>query len=58
MIYFRACPKCRGDMKTEEDAFGRFLSCQQCGKLVELRPQVKPIQVNEPQLKLPLQDIA
>ena len=31
MIYFKACPRCRGDMTLGEDMYGRYLECLQCG---------------------------
>ena len=31
MIYFKACPKCRGDMHIANDMYGRYLECLQCG---------------------------
>ncbi len=38
MVYFKACPKCRGDMYQDGDAYGPFRSCLQCGYLLDLRP--------------------
>ena len=31
MIKFKSCPRCGGDLLLEEDVFGEFLSCLQCG---------------------------
>lgn len=31
MLYFRSCPRCRGDMQLVEDHRDRSLSCLQCG---------------------------
>jgi len=31
MIYFKACPKCGGDLTDERDIYGKYLRCQQCG---------------------------
>ena len=36
MLRFKACPKCRGDMSPGEDQYGKYLSCFQCGLLLEL----------------------
>jgi len=34
-FYFKACPKCRGDMYLDEDAYGVFAKCLQCGRIFE-----------------------
>ncbi len=31
MMYLKACPKCKGDVFEEEDRFGKYSSCAQCG---------------------------
>ncbi len=31
MIYFKACPRCRGDMTLGKDFYGCYLECLQCG---------------------------
>lgn len=31
MIYFKACPKCRGDIQLQNDGTGDALHCLQCG---------------------------
>ena len=31
MIYFKACPRCRGDMILGNDHYGRYMECLQCG---------------------------
>ncbi len=36
MLKFKACPKCRGDMSPGEDQYGKYLSCLQCGLLLEI----------------------
>jgi hypothetical protein len=33
--YFKACPKCRGDMYLDEDSYGVFTKCLQCGRIFE-----------------------
>ena len=46
MIKFKACPRCQGDLYLTEDAFGRFLSCMQCGYLRDLeQPAHEPAPV-------------
>ena len=35
-FYFKACPKCGGDMYLDRDAYGYFRKCLQCSKIVEL----------------------
>ena len=46
MIKFKECPRCQGDLYLTEDAFGRFLSCMQCGYLRDLeQPAREPAPV-------------
>ena len=39
MLYLKACPRCRGDVKYERDTYGRFLQCLQCGFLVSSKSE-------------------
>ena len=39
MIYFKACPKCHGDMLSERDYTGEYRHCLQCGLLEDLAPE-------------------
>ena len=36
MFYLKACSKCAGDLILENDSYGAFLKCLQCGKLTEV----------------------
>ena len=36
MIYFKSCPRCRGDVNLTIDIFGKYLSCLQCGFLKDI----------------------
>jgi len=31
MIYFKACPRCKGDMVVDKDQYGHYMECLQCG---------------------------
>ena len=31
MIKFKGCPKCHGDLYLNEDMYGKYLNCLQCG---------------------------
>ena len=31
MFWFKRCPRCSGDLFEENDQFGRFITCMQCG---------------------------
>ncbi len=35
MFYFKACKKCQGDLVREDDFYGAYFRCLQCGKIVE-----------------------
>ncbi len=34
MVWLQACPRCRGDLILESDLFGEFVSCLQCGTIL------------------------
>ena len=36
MFYFKACPKCHGDLYFNSDGYGTFVECLQCGLLRDL----------------------
>ena len=36
MVQFRACPRCRGDMKSTRDMYGNYKECLQCGNMVDM----------------------
>jgi DNA-directed RNA polymerase subunit M/transcription elongation factor TFIIS len=36
VFYFKSCPKCGGDMYQEQDVYGAFRKCLQCGRIFEL----------------------
>ncbi|HLD83649.1 MAG TPA: hypothetical protein VI979_02230 [archaeon] len=44
-IYFKACPKCRGDMTLIEDHVGSYKDCLMCGTIVNV--YVKPEYANQ-----------
>ena len=35
MLYLKACPRCRGDVKFADDQYGKYLECLQCGFIVD-----------------------
>ena len=39
MLYLKACPRCRGDVKYERDTYGLFLECLQCGYEIHSKPE-------------------
>ena len=36
---FKGCTKCKGDLHLEEDQYGAFLRCMQCGQFTDITPQ-------------------
>ncbi len=36
MIKFKLCPRCKGDLLLGEDLYGEYLTCIQCGYLMDL----------------------
>ena len=43
MIYFSACPKCRGDLTIGQDSYGSFISCLQCGFMRDIETKPAPV---------------
>lgn len=37
MIYFKACPRCHGDVNVVNDLFGKYLECLQCGHEMNIK---------------------
>ncbi len=31
MIWYKLCPKCHGDLRRNEDMYGQYIACAQCG---------------------------
>ena len=52
MFYFKGCSKCQGDMVLDEDLYGTFLKCLQCGRQVDVEAQ-EPGQSKEKHGKSP-----
>ena len=41
MIEFRACPRCRGDIKINRDMYGAYRECLQCGYILDIPTESK-----------------
>jgi hypothetical protein len=35
-FFFKACPKCKGDMYLDSDVYGAYRKCLQCGRIFEM----------------------
>ncbi len=46
MIFFKSCPRCKGDMTTSADMYGKFIECLQCG--YESEPEAEAEQESQP----------
>jgi len=53
MIKLKACPKCHGDLYLERDQYGRYMSCLQCGYLMELLEKLPEISLSEQSRRTP-----
>ena len=36
MMILKACPKCNGDLELQQDSYGKYLTCLQCGWLRDI----------------------
>ena len=41
MYFLKQCPKCHGDLVTDSDQYGDFLSCMQCGLCQDVQADQK-----------------
>ena len=39
MFFFKTCPKCQGDMYLDQDSYGTYRKCLQCGHIVDQERQ-------------------
>ncbi|MEX0763084.1 MAG: Lar family restriction alleviation protein [Dehalococcoidia bacterium] len=39
MLYLKACPRCRGDVKLALDMYGKYLECLQCGYTIDSKEE-------------------
>ena len=35
-LEFKACPRCKGDLHTNKDVYGRYKECLQCGWMLDI----------------------
>jgi hypothetical protein len=42
MLYFKSCPRCKGDMHFDIDVYGPYKACLMCGYMVNLRLVARP----------------
>jgi hypothetical protein len=43
MIQLKGCPRCRGDLYLNQDMYGKYLNCLQCGYTRDLTGQPGPV---------------
>ena len=36
MFYFKGCKKCKGDLYLQDDLYGAFYKCMQCGRITDV----------------------
>ena len=41
MFWLKACPRCHGDLYLEEDIFGSYVACLQCGRELNMAEQLR-----------------
>lgn len=47
MFWLKQCPRCSGDLISERDAFGSFITCMQCGLSKDIKGEkVDPSQIS------------
>ncbi len=47
MFWFKQCPRCSGDLVVENDRYGIFVSCLQCGRCKDVASaEIDPSQIS------------
>ena len=54
MFWFKACPKCHGDLASDQDPYGRYVSCIQCGHYLSQAEESRLEAVSQRESKRPL----
>ncbi len=37
MLFFKSCPRCKGDIHFNQDIYGRYKECLQCGFMEDVQ---------------------
>ena len=48
MIEFKACSRCRGDVKVSQDIYGQYKQCLQCGRMQDVQAVAAGAKKREP----------
>ena len=48
MYLLKQCPRCKGDLTTDRDRYGQFISCLQCGHCEDIEVGASGSQVVGP----------
>ena len=55
MYWFKQCPRCSGDLVVENDQYGIFVSCMQCGMCKDVTSdQFHPSQISLEPVPVPV----
>ena len=55
MYWFKQCPRCSGDLVVENDQYGIFVSCMQCGMCKDVASeQIDPAQISLEPVPVPV----
>ena len=47
MIFFKSCPRCKGDMHINSDIYGEYKECLNCGNMLDIEnPEAKRLLVS------------
>lgn len=55
MYWFKQCPRCSGDLVVENDQYGVFVSCMQCGMCKDVASEkIDPSQISMEPVAAPI----
>lgn len=56
--WFKECPRCGGDLREESDIYGRYISCVQCGYILNQREETVLLSVGSLREETPIAKMA
>jgi DNA-directed RNA polymerase subunit M/transcription elongation factor TFIIS len=47
MLFLKSCPRCQGDMHVNDDLYGRYKECLQCGYMRDIEDPEKVLKLHK-----------
>ncbi len=56
--WMKVCPRCAGDLREEFDIYGRYISCVQCGYILNQLEELQLMQAGTLREAVPAEKVA